>query len=79
MTQTYEEFVEFLKRPGAKATIMRYSWLKRGCPYCGGKKWDVTCDGWAYCHGCNAGLPTYDIWVSQSQVVDTVDFSESEE
>ena len=76
MTETYEEFCEFLTHPGAKATIMKYSWLAKGCPYCNCKKWTITSDGWAYCYECHSGFDTYGIWTSQ--IVEVVDFTEDE-
>ena len=68
----YQEFVEFMKRPGAKSTI-RYDWMIKGCPKCGSKKWQVTMDAWAYCEGCGASFPTE--YALTNMPVDYLDFS----
>jgi|GEM_PF-5765911 hypothetical protein len=60
----YQEWKEFVKKPGSKSTIMEMAWLKKGCPLCETVRWELTNDGWAYCRGCNAGWPTYAIWAN---------------
>jgi hypothetical protein len=70
---TYEEFREFVHRPGAKATIT-WSWMTKGCPMCGCKRWEITSDGWAYCDNCSKGFSMDSIMTNQP--VEIVDFAE---
>ena len=65
---TYEEWVEFEKKVGAKSTVMYKDWLLQGCPKCGCKEWELTNDGWCYCTGCNKGYPTNGIWTNSPLV-----------
>jgi hypothetical protein len=74
--ETYEEFKEFVNRPGAKATIMEYSWLKKGCPFCGCKKWEVTSDCYAYCCKCSRGFSTIYPFTNMGELVSVLDFTE---
>lgn len=76
MIKTYEEFAEFVRRSGAQATIT-YTWMMKGCPLCGCKRWEVTSDGWAYCMKCNKGFPTDKIYaISYLDVLDFTDIKE---
>lgn len=55
---TYDEWYEFLQRPGSIAT-MPPSALNKPCPKCKQHQgYEVTQDCWAYCRACHWGTPT---------------------
>lgn len=63
---TYEEWVQYHKKPGAGISTVRYqNWLLKGCPICGCKEWQLTSDGWAYCDGCAKDYSTYSAWTNK--------------
>lgn len=72
--KTAQEWRQFYKNSGAIATCMNIDWLKEGCPFCGGKKWEVTSDCYAYCMGCSNGYPTD--YPFTNQFLEILDFSE---
>ena len=61
---TYEEWKEFVRKPGSISTVMYIDWLLKGCPMCESAEWQLTNDGWAYCCGCSKGYSTHGIWTS---------------
>lgn len=63
---TYEDWKAFVQKHGVSATVMELDWLKKGCPICGCKEWDVSGDGWCYCRGCYKGFNTNGIWTRRS-------------
>jgi hypothetical protein len=69
---SYEEFKNYVQK-GGRATI-KWQWMKKGCPHCACKKWEITSDGWAYCDNCSCGFSMYSIMTNKP--VETVDFSE---
>lgn len=66
--ETYEEWKEFVNKPGSISTVMSLEWLLKGCPKCGCQEWQLTNDGWCYCDGCSKGYSTYYIWTNRSLV-----------
>jgi hypothetical protein len=53
-----QDWRECYASPGGIAICQSPQWLLNGCPKCGGKRWQVTDDCWAYCMGCSKGIPT---------------------
>lgn len=67
----------YRQHPGGIAIVESPSWLKGGCPKCGGKKWEVTGDCWAYCLQCSAGYATAYAFARKNELR-TWDFDEAE-
>lgn len=59
---TAAEWREFFAKPGAQAECQSPSWLTEGCPRCGGKRWEVTDDAWAYCLNPSCRFATSTAW-----------------
>jgi len=58
MFQSYEEWRDFVQKPGAIA-VMPYSALTQPCPKCSRHEgYGVTNDGYAYCNACHWGTST---------------------
>jgi len=58
MFHTEQQWREAYQSPGGVSVCLSPRWLLNGCPQCGCKSWQLTCDGWAYCDGCSKGIPT---------------------